>query len=146
MQCEPVDPVDPIDPMTAELNQKLNRAADEYVVMERALHEIERRTDELRELIAQKEQLCDELVAKMHGSFGCIDDMPSLPSGWEQRETSDGRTYYIDHNTQSTQWQHPKNNDNRTRTRTQAGTGTGVPSEPEVSIAETLRIFSSLPQ
>jgi hypothetical protein len=30
-----------------------------------------------------------------------------LPSGWEARVTSDGRTYYVDHNTHTTTWTRP---------------------------------------
>ncbi|CAB3982943.1 WW domain-containing oxidoreductase [Paramuricea clavata] len=32
-----------------------------------------------------------------------------LPPGWETRFMTDGRIYYIDHNTKRTQWEHPKN-------------------------------------
>lgn len=31
----------------------------------------------------------------------------SLPRGWEQATTPDGRVYYIDHNTHTTNWYHP---------------------------------------
>ena len=31
-------------------------------------------------------------------------DAASLPSGWEARNTDDGRTFFIDHNTQQTTW------------------------------------------
>eukprot|EP01091_Cochliopodium_minus_P016455 TRINITY_DN616_c0_g1_i1.p1 TRINITY_DN616_c0_g1~~TRINITY_DN616_c0_g1_i1.p1 ORF type:complete len:457 (-),score=134.40 TRINITY_DN616_c0_g1_i1:72-1442(-) len=36
-------------------------------------------------------------------------DVPSmrLPKGWEIRETSDGRFYYVDHNTKTTHWKLP---------------------------------------
>jgi E3 ubiquitin-protein ligase NEDD4 len=30
-----------------------------------------------------------------------------LPAGWERREDNLGRTYYVDHNTRSTSWNHP---------------------------------------
>jgi uncharacterized protein YbdZ (MbtH family) len=30
-----------------------------------------------------------------------------LPSGWEKRCTPDGRTYYVDHNTETTTWVNP---------------------------------------
>jgi E3 ubiquitin-protein ligase NEDD4 len=30
-----------------------------------------------------------------------------LPAGWESREDNLGRTYYVDHNTRSTSWNHP---------------------------------------
>ena len=31
-----------------------------------------------------------------------------LPEGWESRKAKDGRTYYVDHNTHTTTWEHPK--------------------------------------
>ena len=31
----------------------------------------------------------------------------SLPEGWEERRTGEGRAYYVDHNTQTTSWDHP---------------------------------------
>jgi E3 ubiquitin-protein ligase NEDD4 len=31
-----------------------------------------------------------------------------LPSGWEQRETPDGRPYFVDHNTRTTTWVDPR--------------------------------------
>ncbi|XP_046842853.1 WW domain-containing oxidoreductase-like isoform X2 [Xenia sp. Carnegie-2017] len=37
-----------------------------------------------------------------------VDDGNDLPFGWESRFMSDGRLYYIDHNTKKTQWQHPR--------------------------------------
>ncbi|KAG6828356.1 hypothetical protein H0H92_008244 [Tricholoma furcatifolium] len=40
-------------------------------------------------------------------------DFP-LPEGWEQRYTSSGRTYYVDHNTKTTTWDHPHPNRNQT--------------------------------
>jgi hypothetical protein len=30
-----------------------------------------------------------------------------LPAGWEERKDDHGRTYFIDHNTQSTTWVRP---------------------------------------
>ena len=30
-----------------------------------------------------------------------------LPPGWERRSAPDGRTYYVDHNTQTTTWRPP---------------------------------------
>jgi len=32
---------------------------------------------------------------------------PALPPGWEQGTAADGRTYYMNHNTQTTQWERP---------------------------------------
>ena len=31
-----------------------------------------------------------------------------LPEGWEARLAKDGRTFYIDHNTRTTTWEHPR--------------------------------------
>lgn len=33
--------------------------------------------------------------------------LPPLPPGWEARVDSNGRTYYVDHNTRSTTWHRP---------------------------------------
>ncbi|KPI44441.1 uncharacterized protein AB675_8536 [Cyphellophora attinorum] len=35
------------------------------------------------------------------------DAQAGLPEGWERRENDFGRTYYVDHNTQSTSWRRP---------------------------------------
>lgn len=34
-----------------------------------------------------------------------------LPAGWEERKHKDGRTFFIDHNTKTTQWEDPRLND-----------------------------------
>lgn len=36
-----------------------------------------------------------------------ISDNDELPTGWESGHTSDGRVFYINHQTQKTQWEHP---------------------------------------
>ncbi|XP_053660446.1 E3 ubiquitin-protein ligase Nedd-4-like [Anopheles marshallii] len=36
------------------------------------------------------------------------DNLGSLPEGWEERVHSDGRTFFIDHNTRTTQWDDPR--------------------------------------
>lgn len=36
------------------------------------------------------------------------DDLGSLPEGWEERVHSDGRIFFIDHNTRTTQWEDPR--------------------------------------
>ncbi|KAK7896538.1 hypothetical protein WMY93_021863 [Mugilogobius chulae] len=35
-------------------------------------------------------------------------DLGPLPPGWEERVHTDGRTFYIDHNTKNTQWEDPR--------------------------------------
>lgn len=43
------------------------------------------------------------------GSSGDIEALatPDLPPGWERRETADGKAYYANHKTQTTQWEQP---------------------------------------
>ncbi|XP_062537429.1 E3 ubiquitin-protein ligase Nedd-4-like isoform X3 [Armigeres subalbatus] len=36
------------------------------------------------------------------------DGLAPLPEGWEERVHSDGRTFFIDHNTRTTQWEDPR--------------------------------------
>ncbi|XP_072838236.2 E3 ubiquitin-protein ligase NEDD4 isoform X1 [Pogona vitticeps] len=47
-------------------------------------------------------------------------DLGPLPPGWEERMHTDGRTFYINHNTKKTQWEDP-------RLQTLAITGPAVP-------------------
>ncbi|XP_067275213.1 E3 ubiquitin-protein ligase NEDD4 isoform X1 [Pseudorasbora parva] len=47
-------------------------------------------------------------------------DLGPLPPGWEERVHSDGRIFYIDHNTKATQWEDP-------RLQNSAITGPAVP-------------------
>ncbi|XP_044029469.1 E3 ubiquitin-protein ligase NEDD4-like isoform X5 [Siniperca chuatsi] len=51
-------------------------------------------------------------------------DLGPLPPGWEERVHSDGRTFYIDHNTKNTQWEDP-------RLQSPAITGPAVPYSRE---------------
>jgi len=37
-----------------------------------------------------------------------VDDAGPLPAGWEERVHSDGRIFFIDHNTRSTSWEDPR--------------------------------------
>lgn len=32
-----------------------------------------------------------------------------LPSGWEERQDANGRTYYVNHIARTTQWERPSN-------------------------------------
>ncbi|XP_065583551.1 E3 ubiquitin-protein ligase NEDD4-like [Artemia franciscana] len=41
------------------------------------------------------------------------DDLGPLPPGWEERVHTDGRTFFIDHNTKITQWEDPRFSDQR---------------------------------
>ena len=36
------------------------------------------------------------------------DDLGALPDGWEERVHTDGRIFFIDHNTRTTQWEDPR--------------------------------------
>ncbi|XP_016894200.1 E3 ubiquitin-protein ligase NEDD4-like isoform X5 [Cynoglossus semilaevis] len=51
-------------------------------------------------------------------------DLGPLPPGWEERIHTDGRTFYIDHNTKNTQWEDP-------RLQSPAITGPAVPYSRE---------------
>ncbi|XP_055611828.1 E3 ubiquitin-protein ligase Nedd-4 isoform X2 [Uranotaenia lowii] len=42
------------------------------------------------------------------GARGHDDELGPLPEGWEERVHSDGRTFFIDHNTRTTQWDDPR--------------------------------------
>lgn len=37
-----------------------------------------------------------------------LDQLGPLPEGWEERVHTDGRTFFIDHNTRTTQWEDPR--------------------------------------
>lgn len=39
---------------------------------------------------------------------GSDDDLGPLPEGWEERVHTDGRIFFIDHNTRTTQWEDPR--------------------------------------
>ncbi|XP_041754726.1 E3 ubiquitin-protein ligase NEDD4-like isoform X2 [Coregonus clupeaformis] len=51
-------------------------------------------------------------------------DLGPLPPGWEERVHADGRTFFIDHNTKTTQWEDP-------RLQSPAITGPAVPYSRE---------------
>uniref|UniRef100_A0A8C6T530 E3 ubiquitin-protein ligase n=1 Tax=Neogobius melanostomus TaxID=47308 RepID=A0A8C6T530_9GOBI len=51
-------------------------------------------------------------------------ELGPLPPGWEERVHTDGRTFYIDHNTKNTQWEDP-------RLQSPAITGPAVPYSRE---------------
>ncbi|XP_060805534.1 E3 ubiquitin-protein ligase NEDD4 isoform X5 [Amyelois transitella] len=41
-------------------------------------------------------------------SAGPTDELGPLPEGWEERVHTDGRIFFIDHNTRTTQWEDPR--------------------------------------
>lgn len=43
-----------------------------------------------------------------HASTIPDDELGTLPEGWEERVHTDGRIFYIDHNTRTTQWEDPR--------------------------------------
>ncbi|XP_055369287.1 E3 ubiquitin-protein ligase NEDD4-like isoform X9 [Betta splendens] len=57
------------------------------------------------------------------GELGPLPNLPEEP-GWEERIHTDGRTFYIDHNTKNTQWEDP-------RLQSPAITGPAVPYSRE---------------
>ncbi|XP_062529854.1 E3 ubiquitin-protein ligase NEDD4 isoform X10 [Bombyx mori] len=42
------------------------------------------------------------------GGAGDGDELGALPEGWEERVHTDGRIFFIDHNTRTTQWEDPR--------------------------------------
>ncbi|XP_050352576.1 E3 ubiquitin-protein ligase NEDD4 isoform X6 [Nymphalis io] len=42
------------------------------------------------------------------GALGALGELGALPEGWEERVHSDGRIFFIDHNTRTTQWEDPR--------------------------------------
>lgn len=36
-----------------------------------------------------------------------MENQPPLPTGWEERQDANGRTYYVNHNEKTTQWDRP---------------------------------------
>ncbi|XP_055542084.1 E3 ubiquitin-protein ligase Nedd-4-like isoform X4 [Wyeomyia smithii] len=47
-------------------------------------------------------------IAGATGTNRADDELGPLPEGWEERVHSDGRTFFIDHNTRATQWDDPR--------------------------------------
>lgn len=53
-----------------------------------------------------------QLVLSLLSQDGTADAVPSqqqlpLPDGWEERKTENGRLYYVNHKTKTTQWVKP---------------------------------------
>lgn len=44
--------------------------------------------------------------------FAMLKQTDALPEGWEERKTNNGRVYYVNHVTKSTQWDRPQTNAN----------------------------------
>ncbi|KAK9338234.1 hypothetical protein V1521DRAFT_416598 [Lipomyces starkeyi] len=74
-----------------------------------------------------------------------------LPSGWEQRHTPEGRTYFVDHNTRTTTWVDPRRqqyirmygpNTNNTTIQQQPVSQLGpLPSGWEMRLTNTARVY-----
>ncbi|KAK7207807.1 E3 ubiquitin-protein ligase hula [Myxozyma melibiosi] len=74
-----------------------------------------------------------------------------LPSGWEQRHTPEGRTYFVDHNTRTTTWVDPRRqqyirmygpNANNTTIQQQPVSQLGpLPSGWEMRLTNTARVY-----
>ena len=43
-------------------------------------------------------------------NYSIIHIVEMLPDGWEERNTEDGETFYVDHANQKTQWEKPLKN------------------------------------
>lgn len=73
-----------------------------------------------------------------------------LPAGWEQRQTPEGRPYFVDHNTRTTTWVDPRRNQfvrmyagpNSTNTVQQPVSALGpLPSGWEMRLTNTARVY-----
>lgn len=47
-------------------------------------------------------------IGNIHTPVGLDGDLGPLPEGWEERVHTDGRIFFIDHNTRTTQWEDPR--------------------------------------
>uniref|UniRef100_A0A8C2N3Q8 E3 ubiquitin-protein ligase n=1 Tax=Cricetulus griseus TaxID=10029 RepID=A0A8C2N3Q8_CRIGR len=61
-----------------------------------------------------------KIPAHLRAKTPVDNDLGPLPPGWEERTHTDGRVFYINHNTKKTQWEDP-------RTQNVATTGPAVP-------------------
>lgn len=95
------------------------------------------------EIIGNAERSADilvreELPAPIRGGNDGGDSTAGLilPTGWEERQDANGRTYYVNHVARSTQWQHPALGD---RSAT-----TGAGSEANVADQSQQRVHISM--
>lgn len=47
-------------------------------------------------------------IFRSNSTDDLLSNLGSLPPGWEERTHADGRVFYIDHNTRTTQWEDPR--------------------------------------
>lgn len=43
----------------------------------------------------------------MQNAYGTASGVDVLPTGWEERQDANGRTYYVNHIARTTQWERP---------------------------------------
>ncbi|GJJ71877.1 E3 ubiquitin-protein ligase NEDD4 [Entomortierella parvispora] len=76
----------------------------------------------------------------------------ALPAGWEQRQTPEGRPYYVDHNTRSTTWVDPRRQQYVRMTDPRSSTQVAVHQQPvsqlgalpsgwEMRLTNTARVY-----
>ena len=92
-----------------------------------------------------------------HAAEGAISTSPAtagssvLPLGWEQRHTSEGRPYFVDHNTRTTTWADPRHQQYARFGQTHSG-NSGVQNQPisqlgplpsgwEMRLTNTARVY-----
>ncbi|KAI9446810.1 ubiquitin-protein ligase [Lactarius indigo] len=77
--------------------------------------------------------LADDLLEASYGGTATTTGSGSLPAGWEERYTPEGRPYYVDHNTRTTTWVDP-----RRQTIIRLGP---LPSGWEMRLTSTARVY-----
>jgi hypothetical protein len=66
-----------------------------------------RKKNSLSEMVRKEAEIKKANFSKTRAFSSFEDHIGRLPAGWERREDSLGRTYYVDHNTRSTSWMRP---------------------------------------
>ena len=65
-------------------------------------------TDCLNEASQYHHHIESLLTNKIQGSFDPCMDLGPLPQGWEMAKDTEGRTYFMNHHTKTTQWEDPR--------------------------------------
>lgn len=56
----------------------------------------------------QMDQMADRFLYPQAAEMAANDPLGPLPTGWERRNTDDGRVYFVNHSSRTTQWDDPR--------------------------------------